>query len=279
LIKPAAPPPTGRHFGGHALFSHQDEYGPVEVVEVGTVRNLHFGSSAIQSSLDTLHPDVLRLEYTQLMALALLFARKTSRILNIGLGAGAMVHFIQRQLPTAHIDTLELRPLVSQVAHEYFFLPLTPRHTIHHGDARDTITRQSHAYDIIFIDAFLSNGLSSGLGEQCFFSHCSERLAPGGLLAINLWLRDYPGVRQTVRLCQRYFKTLFLACDHARRNMILFASQSDRRTLQSRFARRQIIHPDIACTSGCEPLTLFNWSPNIKLLELKLQYFLLKLKK
>jgi spermidine synthase len=46
-------------------------------------------------------------------------------------------------------------------------------------------------YDVIFVDAFLGNGIARTVCGMSFYGACRERLADGGVLSINLWNGDF----------------------------------------------------------------------------------------
>jgi spermidine synthase len=46
-------------------------------------------------------------------------------------------------------------------------------------------------YDVIFVDAFLGNGIARSVCGMSFYDACRDRLADGGILSINLWNGDF----------------------------------------------------------------------------------------
>ena len=88
--------------------------------------------------------------------------------------------------PEARIDGVELDPAVSAVGRRYFGLDDNPRLTVHTADARPFLRRHDARYDLIFVDAYRQPYVPFYLATREFFRLCRERLAPGGVVALNV---------------------------------------------------------------------------------------------
>ena len=97
----------------------------VEVSEQDGVISMHIGSSTIQSSMRIDDPFHLELDYTQAMAMAVLFLESPKEILFIGLGGGTMPKFFYKIFPKAKLTILELNSKVIQIAKYFFKLPIS----------------------------------------------------------------------------------------------------------------------------------------------------------
>jgi spermidine synthase len=58
--------------------------------------------------------------------------------------------------PKATIDVVEIDPMVTQIAKQYFNLKENPNLSIYHQDARVFLNNTEKKYDVIFGDAFSS---------------------------------------------------------------------------------------------------------------------------
>lgn len=189
------------------LYRTQDDSGIVEVIEDGVTRTLYFGSRAKQSSMLLDNPQVLVLSYTQAMTAALLFQPMPRRVLLLGLGGGSLACFLHHHFPDCEIHAVEQRPAVVEAARNFFCLPADPRLHVHTGGALDYLARaDAECFDLILVDIFSAMGMDGELGEADFFAHCRQRLAPGGVLSVNLWATR-PGV------CRQHIKRLSQVCD------------------------------------------------------------------
>lgn len=183
-------------YGGLIVHRSRDEYGDLEVVQNDHARSLHFGTPAKQSSMLLTEPDRLALSYTRAMTCALLFTdAPPQRTLLIGLGGGSLAKFLLHRFPRCRIDVVELRESVLKLARAYFMLPDDPRLSVVIGDAYPFATAADPGryagYDLILVDAFVSDGIAPQICGGTFFDALAARLAPTGCLAMNLWSGDY----------------------------------------------------------------------------------------
>jgi spermidine synthase len=191
-----------RRYNGELIHASRDEHGPIEVVEDGRVRSLHFGSRSRQSALFLDRPEALVLAYTQSMMASLLLHSAPRRVLLVGLGGGSLARFLLHHYPDCHIDAVELRPRVVELAHGYFRLPEDDaRLTIIPGEGRQFLTHAAlrHSdYDLILVDAFHGTGMAEEVAEADFFAAARGRLADEGALAVNLWQQPAQRLRRTL---------------------------------------------------------------------------------
>ena len=182
-----------RKYQGEVIHESRDQLGTIEVVDDGIYRSLHFGTEAKQSSMLLRDPFYLTLSYTRAMCAALLFFEAPKRVLLVGLGGGSLAKFFLHHYPDCHIDAVEFRPEVHQVAQQYFALPDEPRLQLFYEDAgsfmRNSDAEQS-GYDLILIDAFLDRGIAYSVCGMSFFEACRNRLSPTGVISMNLWSDD-----------------------------------------------------------------------------------------
>jgi spermidine synthase len=134
------------------------------------------------------NPAVLVLSYTQAMTAALLFQPAPRSVLLLGLGGGSLARFFHQHFPACRIVAVESRAAVMDVARDYFELPADERLQLHGGSALDYLTGPvTETFDLIFVDIFSATGMDVELEEAAFFPRCRSRLAPGGVLGVNLW--------------------------------------------------------------------------------------------
>jgi len=187
-----------QRYGGKLIHLSRDSEGPIEIVEEGSLRALHFGSSARQSCVDMARPQRLVLSYSEAMMASLLFQPAPQRILMVGLGAGALAHFLLHHLPLCRVEAVEMRLPVIRLARSWFALPDTARLNIHHGDGGEFVRRAGGRYDLLLVDAYHAEGMAAAVDNRDFFSACHSRLNPGGVLSINLWSSQQRRLRQSL---------------------------------------------------------------------------------
>lgn len=194
----------------NTIHIHHDDDGPIEIVDEaeGKLRSLQFGSPARQSTMFTARPHELALEYTRTMAAGLLFlAAEPKRILVLGLGGGSLPKFFLHHFPNCHIDVVEIRPAIVDVATRFFKLPTSDEHLhVHLEDGYDFLLRVPAAtYDLIFIDLHDAHGMAPVVNEEGFSESCRLALRAEGVAVHNLWYGVRP--QQEMHLRRRLEKT------------------------------------------------------------------------
>jgi spermidine synthase len=173
----------------------------VYISEKFGVRSLHIGSDTVQSAMRLARPHELELSYTRSMMAFLLFNERPQRVLMIGLGGGSLAKFIYARMPWVSIEVVEISPRVLTVAHRYFHVPENDeRLTITIGDGARHVARDGPAVEVLVVDGYDSDSQAEGLSDRAFYVACHRRLAPGGILVVNLWggERDFHDTLQRI---------------------------------------------------------------------------------
>ncbi len=156
------------------------------------VRSLHIGSDTVQSSMRLSKPYDLELSYTRSMMGYLLFVPTPARALMIGLGGGSLAKFVHRRSPRTRLTVIEVSPQVVAIARQYFHVPedVPPRFQVIVADGSEYIARDGVNADVIFLDGYDADSHAEELADRSFYCACHARLAPGGILVVNLWGGD-----------------------------------------------------------------------------------------
>ena len=120
------------------------------------------------------------------LALPPLIDRPLRSVAILGNAGGTTARALGVFYPRARIDGVELDPAVSRVGRRFFGLDDNPRLGVHDADARPFLRRTDHRYDLIVVDAYHQPYVPFYLATREFFRLARERLAPGGLLALNV---------------------------------------------------------------------------------------------
>jgi spermidine synthase len=158
------------------------------VIDEGSRRVMRFGSPSAsdQSAVEPANPRAVPTEYVRYALIGLAHHGRPRRVLMVRLGGGAFSTVVHRALPGATIDVVEIDPVVVAAARAHFGVREDGRYRVHVADAADWIGRDRQQYDFVLLDAYAGEGIPPPLGTEAFFRAVAMRLAPGGVVAINI---------------------------------------------------------------------------------------------
>ena len=174
------------------------------------VRYLHLGTPWVQGAMRLRTPHKIELDYIQRMLAVLLWRSPeslvTGRAIHLGLGAASLTRFTLQALvwPT---QVVELNPQVVAACRAWFRLPPDDAQLqVHVADAGVWIqdpTRHGTA-DLLFVDLYDEEAAAPVLDDEDFYRQCRSLLAPGGLMAVNLFGRQSTFRRSAARIAQSF---------------------------------------------------------------------------
>ncbi|OJW19830.1 MAG: hypothetical protein BGO49_14025 [Planctomycetales bacterium 71-10] len=182
---------------GQLELDQVSNYSHVKVTRDGDTRTLWFvrdnGEHVVESKVDLARPDDLRIEYTRFMFMSYAFRPEPKKVLIVGLGGGAMVHFLKIHDPKVKVDVVEIDPLIVSVADRFFDVKSTGNVSIKVGDGMAYLRDSDAKYDVIYMDAFLRPsggtdqvGVPLHLKTLAFYEQIKKRLEPDGAVVFNL---------------------------------------------------------------------------------------------
>lgn len=226
--------------GGAIVLRRRDDDGEITVVDSDDIRYLYFANDVVQSAVDLTDPAQLVLSYTRAMACGLLFCDRPKTGLMIGLGGGALVHFINRHFWQTELTVVEQRETLINIARDYFLLaPLTNVRYVAE-DGLYFLLRDESRFDFILVDAFDENGLSKSIVGVDFLAACRRRLSADGLIILNLWRSQVLVTEELIAQAQEQFdgRVLTLALPD-KGNLIVLAGPAIPRSLHWRPLRER----------------------------------------
>ncbi len=134
-------------------------------------------------------------------------SERTMSMLLIGNAAGSAARSYATYRPNVSIDGVELDPLVSTAGRRFFDMGALERTnlTVHHADGRPFLSHaDDRRWDIIHIDAYRQPYIPFYLTTREFFTIVRDRLAPGGVVSINVGSApDDPRINEAVAATMR----------------------------------------------------------------------------
>lgn len=202
----------------------------IEVSDQGEYRSLYFKNSVVQSRLFLQRPGRLALRYTQyMMAAALLAVPDPTRVLLIGVGAGALLHFFNQYLKETPIDGVDNSADIIKIARGYFSVPENTHVSIHCEDGLNYLAdlKTSTSYDLILVDAFNDEGMAKSIYSKEFFRLAEKKLTKRGVICCNLWSGDQNTFVHVQKAMQKYSTSRVYIPVRQRENVIALLFQTE----------------------------------------------------
>lgn len=185
----------------------RDPEPSITLSEEHGVRYLHFGSRWIQGAMRIRKPWDIEIDYVAQMMAWLLFLDPPARILQLGLGAGALTRWCWRKLPGASVDVVEASQGVIRVARAQFALPDDDaRLAVHHDDAARFVANARPAqWGVVQADLYDSEARGPVCDSLEFYRNCRAALDPAaGILVVNLF-GDHASYARNLARIRRIF--------------------------------------------------------------------------
>ncbi len=184
--------PTGivKVAAGRAVIEEREtEYQYARVLEDGSgTRTLELNEGQAVHSVYRPGTYLTDLYYDELVALPFAssgFMGARPRVAILGNAAGTTARAIGHFAPATRISGVEIDPVVTALGREYFDMS-APHLTTYADDARPWLRKHRTRQDVIVIDAYRQPYIPFYLTTREFFSLVRDRLAPGGIVAVNV---------------------------------------------------------------------------------------------
>ncbi|HEX8817871.1 MAG TPA: fused MFS/spermidine synthase [Terriglobales bacterium] len=174
---------------GNLIESRESTYNNVYVYRTGGNLCMTFGfnKSIYQESIYNPADDrELPVSYTQFMTASLMYPKRIKSILEIGSGGGRTSWYLHRFLPGAQVTSVELDPVVADLARKYFGIRNEPGYRTVTSDGRIFLANSKEQYDVILVDAYRGPFVPFHLLTREFYQIVREHLADGGVVAQNV---------------------------------------------------------------------------------------------
>ncbi|MEK0418754.1 MAG: hypothetical protein RI949_2760 [Pseudomonadota bacterium] len=170
----------------------------VTLSEHDGVRYLHLGTPWVQGAFRPSRPKYIELDYIQRMLSALLWlptewlqGEPQGHAVQLGLGAATLTRFTFKDLGW-RTTAVELNPQVVSACRAYFALPANQEGLqVVLADAGDWVQQHKNAgtAQMLHVDLYDHEAAAPVLDDEAFYAHCRKVLAPGGVMAVNLFGR------------------------------------------------------------------------------------------
>jgi spermidine synthase len=241
----------------------KSEYSHIRVKRQGSLRSLIFvrdnGDEVEETMVNLKKPYELLAPYTRAMFASYLFRPKQERVLLVGLGGGAMVHFLKHYDPKVQVEAVEIDPAVVEIADRYFDVRSEGNVKIITADAFKYLEKTEARYDVIYMDAFLKpaadtdpTGVPLRLKTAKFYKGLQEKLAADGVVVFNL--NRYKTVDDDVKAIRAAFAQVYVCRTQGGNEVVVASTSSARETPAALQARAKEIDQQFKATFSFQDL-------------------------
>lgn len=173
----------------------QGDLPMVTVSEYSGVRYLHLDTPWVQGAMRLSKPDDIELEYVRRMLASLLWLPSDElaqgHAVQLGLGAAAITRFTHGRMAW-RTTAIELNPAVIRACRMCFRLPPDGAGLeVLCEDAGQWMARAAPrgGVNLLHVDLYDHEAAAPVLDSEAFYADCHAALAPGGVMAVNLFGR------------------------------------------------------------------------------------------
>jgi spermidine synthase len=178
------PMPALRKMPGE-IWAGESAYETVEVIDRGDLRYLAYDDAIGWESVASKTGRATGMYFDYYARLPEYLGRPARTALILGLGGGVIANELHDAHPGLAVTGVEIDPLVIGVARRYF--NLNPQTRVVNQDGRIFVRLDRGTYDIAVVDAYARQlYIPFHLATRQFFREVKARLAPDGLLAMNV---------------------------------------------------------------------------------------------
>lgn len=178
------------------IYEAESKYnGKIQVWEIGQTRKIKVDK--IDQSISHKSQTANRLVWGKVIDILEENAPDLKKVLIMGLGGGTMAHLISEKFNAPEITSVEIDPVMIDIAKKYFDLDSIPNHRVIEGDALRVVIEpeefdiKEEYFNVAIVDIFQGEKYPD-LGKSGNFIVSVKKLVrPGGLLIFNRIYLDH----------------------------------------------------------------------------------------
>jgi spermidine synthase len=222
---------------GTLVYEVTSPYHHIRVVDDAGVRTLYF-DAGMETRMSLKNGLEGHFEYIDYFQMPWLWNTQITNVLMIGLGGGSAQRAFQYYYPDVAFRTVEIDPTVVRVAQEFFNVRESENQKIEISDGRVFLRRSTARYDVILLDAYVSDRYGSSIPQHLatkeFFELARDHLTTNGVVAYNVigtlygWHADIIGA--IYKTLQAVFPQVYVFPATTSMNVVIIATRSSIKT-------------------------------------------------
>ncbi len=172
------------------IYETDSQYnGHIKIVEFGDIRKIVVDN--ISQSISYNAKSTSRLYWGKVIQILKENFPTLENVLLLGLGGGTLVHLISNNFPNVHITSVELDPIMVDIANNYFDVDKIPNHKVIVEDALRVVVEplryglQGMEFNALIVDIYVGEKYPDLGKSGNFISAVKSLIRPGGLIIFN----------------------------------------------------------------------------------------------
>ncbi len=195
------------------IFSTQSDInGDIDVVQVGNTRKIKV--EGLEQSLSWDSPSAKRMVWGRAVDLICEQEPNLKNILILGLGGATVQHQLSRRIPGIQIVSVDIDPVMVDIAKNYFELESIPNHRVLVADACRVIIEpemfalEKGMFMAVYVDIYVGSKYPDLGKSGNFVAAVKSMVVPGGLVVFNrMYTEDHQDeVNVFVDFIEGFFK-------------------------------------------------------------------------
>ena len=205
----------------------------MEVRENADLRWMMSEDGVLHGVMSLKEPCLPLVPYVRSMLIAQMLKPEATKVLNLGLGTGAIERYIGEVYSQVKLTTVEISQTRLEQTKRFFHLVPSSSSSIVVQDASKFISRKIPEQDIIYCDLFDVRSNYNTIFSNDFVTKLWEKLSKNGLIAINYVLEDQKKLINTLVILRKIFAVTAIIDieDHA--NIVILAFKTDKSDSES----------------------------------------------
>ncbi len=176
------------------LITVESQYGNIQVIQGFIKENgeekfgrfIMVNNRCCQSGMDLKKPNDLYFKYLDYFAWGASLVPSASSYLIVGGGGYSYPKHIVANVPDAIVDVVEIDPVMTAIAKQYFFVPESPRLKTYFEDGRIYLNTNDKKYDVIAMNATHDYSVPFALVTQEAIYKIKNSLSDKGIVMTNI---------------------------------------------------------------------------------------------
>ncbi len=197
------------------LFETQSKYnGTIQVMQVGSTRKIKV--DRVEQSINHEAESCKWLVWGKVIELLKEEEPSLKNVLVLGMGGGTIPHLLAKNFPGVEITSVEIDPVMVDVAKQYFDLDQIPNHRIIIDDALRVVVEPEvfnlaqSSFQALIVDIFIGEKYPDLGSSGNFISAVKKMVTSGGLIIFNrIYVSSHQDeVNTFVEYISNYFKNV-----------------------------------------------------------------------